>query len=154
MKKVKLLSLALISLLTCTLLASCSKDDKSVDPTVFEGTWGLTHAEGWIIEDGEKDEFNIDCNPLSPSSYDDEKMEIINTTGNNYRVDQYSYSKWSKAWVKNTTFTGTLNGNVFTYTADGETITMKILSVNETRMELEITHSNNDYYSKVSLRKL
>ena len=61
-------------------LASCSNDDDddknvttSVNPKDLVGTWGLTHAEGWEMWQGQKETYNETYDPLNPSSDDDQK---------------------------------------------------------------------------------
>ena len=92
MKKIVLFTIALC------LLFSCTKE--SLTKNNIEGTWGLTHYELYDEVDGEMmNQENGDCNPFAPVDDDDQKIVIINTTGNDYLITPYYWDNKKSIWV-------------------------------------------------------
>lgn len=129
---------------------SCSSDD-DVNSNDLEGIWGLVHSEGYDYEDPEEPlEWNENYNPLNPNSYDDLKIEIINTNGNTYLFTQYYWSSYYKSWRMDTKLTATLNGKTLSF--DGG-IKGAILTLNSTQLVTE-RKEGNTFYIKQTFRKL
>ena len=145
----------LFALLACVVaFASCSKDDDDdYDFNMIEGSWGLVHSEGYENDDPDEPlEWNFNCNPLNPSSYNDARMDIVKIEGNKYyRVDYY-WSEYSKKWVKDQEYTFTINGNKV-IPDDEEGVNIKILDLTSTSMTLEVKEGST-YYVKAIFKKL
>lgn len=136
-------------------LASCSNDDDddknvttSVNPKDLVGTWGLTHAEGWEMWQGQKETYDETYDPLNPTSDDDQKMVITNPQGNTLDFVIYEWDEILKKWSDDTKFSLTLNGN----TMESGSIKMEVLSVTSTQLVLEM--SGNTFYEKQTYKKL
>lgn len=128
---------------------SCSSDD-DISTDNLEGVWGLVHSEGYDNED-EHYEWNDDYNPISPSSYDDLKIEIINTTGNTYLLTQYYWSTYSKTWKLDDKYIARLEGKKL-ITEDQEVAEVTIVSL--TSSQLIVEAKTNYRYIKQTFRKL
>ena len=135
--------------------ASCSNDDDedknvttSVNPKDLVGTWGLTHAEGWEIWEGQKETYNDTYDPLNPTSDEDQKMVITNPSGNTLDFVIYEWDEILKKWSDDTKISLTLNGN----TIESGSIKMEVLSVTSTQLVLEM--SGNTFYEKQTYKKL
>lgn len=134
-----------------------SDDDDDLDPVLVEGTWGLVHSEGFDYEDPTDPlDWDYDCNPLNPSSYDDEKFDIINTEGNKYYMENYYYSTYSKKWVKDDSYSVIIKGNTITPIIDDEDIDVigiKILNLTSTSLTIE-AKMGKIYYNKSIYKRL
>ena len=128
-------------------LTSCSKDNISEDN--LEGTWGLVHSEGYYKDNnGNKVSWDIDFNPLSPSSSSDLKTVILNTTNNTYLFTQYYWSTYSNTWKFDSEYKAQLKGKILIY--NGEEI--NILKLTSTQLIIEAEMDSR--YGKQTFRKL
>ena len=145
-----LFAMMMVAMLSVS-LGSCSSDD-DVNSNELEGIWGLVHSEGYDYEDPEEPlEWNENHNPLNPNSYDDLKIEIINTNGNTYLITQYYWSPYSKTWqMDDTRITATLNGKTLILNGGFKGT---ILTLNSTQLVIE-RKEGNKYYVKETYRKL
>ena len=148
----------LFLLLTLPLLffSSCSSDDDDIDYNLIEGSWGLVHSEGYNNEDpSDPFDWNYDCNPLNPSSYDDEKFDIVRTEGNKYYLESYYYNTYSKKWVKDDSYSVSINGNNITpITTDEEyeNVSVKILDITSTNLTIEVKQGSVYYLKEIHKR--
>ena len=137
--------------------SACSDDDDDIDSNLIEGSWGLVHSEGFDNRDmSEPLKWDFDCNPLSPSSYDDFKMDIIKLEGNEYYVEQYYWSSYSRKWQKDETYKCKLDGNTILPMSDDVEIaeaTFKIKDLTSTNLTLEAKEGDS-YYSKEIFKRL
>lgn len=80
-------------------LISCNKATSDSKTPNIEGTWGLTHAERYVEINGEAvEDTNGNYNPFSPSTKEDCKWVIINTTGNKYSISFYYWFPKLQSW--------------------------------------------------------
>lgn len=143
--------------LPMVLFSACSDDD-DVDSALLEGSWGLVHSEGYDNRDmSEPLEWNYDCNPLSPSSYNDARIDIVKIEGNKYYMENYYYSSYSKKWIKeDDSYSMTLSDNIITPITDDEEIKnaiFKIVSLTSTSLTIE-AREGSTYYTKMIYKKL
>ena len=127
--------------------ASCSSDndDNEVpETTTFNvkdlvGTWGLTHAEGWDMWDGQKETFSDDYDPENPTSEDALKMVITHPSGNTFKIVQYEWDEWKKDWVEAFSGEAELDANKLT------AYNMTFLSVSATQLVAEVSAGSLGY---------
>ena len=147
-----------MAMLPMVLLTACSDDDDEFDYSMIEGSWGLVHSQGFDKEDmSEPLEWNFNCNPLAPSSFDDYMMDIVKIDGNKYYQIGYFWSTFSKRWIEEDEgYTFTINGNTITPVSNGEEYNdagFKILNLTSTSMTIEVKKGST-YYSKAIYKKL
>lgn len=149
--------LFLLAITLPMIMCSCSSDDDGVDSNLIEGSWGLVHSEGFDKEDpSELLEWDFDCNPLSPSSYDDERIDIVKIEGNEYYMEYYYYSTYSKKWVKDDSYSMTIKGSTITPIVTDEDLknaSIKILDLTSTNMTIE-AKQGSIYYTKSIYKRL
>ena len=127
--------------------ASCSSDndDNEVpETTTFNvkdlvGTWGLTHAEGWEMWQGQKETFSDDYDPENPTSEDAIKMVITNPSGNTFKIVQYEWDEFKKDWVEDFSGEAELDANKLT------AYNMTFLSVSATQLVAEVSAGSLGY---------
>lgn len=150
--------LFLLAIALPLVFASCSKDDDGIDSNLIEGSWGLVHSEGFDKEDpSEPLEWDFDCNPLSPSSYDDARIDIVKIEGNKYYMENYYYSVYSRKWVKeDDSYSMTIKGNTITPIMPDEDLSdasFKILDLTSTNLTIEAKRGAT-YYAKIIYKRL
>lgn len=152
MKKIGYL-LGLCAMVCCLAMgfASCSDDDDDVSSSELVGIWDPTHAEGYEIWDGEKDEWNENVNS-GTNDMDYNRVEFLGDgTYNTY----YYYNGWKKE-----TSGGTyrVNGNkIYVYDPDeDEEYTLTIVSISSDKLVLEEkeTWEDEEYYEKVTYKRV
>ena len=116
------------------LLYSCGKMDSSI-----EGTWGLTHSEGYRMMNGIKTDVElVDCDPYHPATANDSKFSIFNSSGDTY---VFTFSYWNpknERWNTNPeTESFTRVDQVFRYAGEGEDFYYTILSLTSDSLVIE-----------------
>mgnify|MGYP001520507856 CR=1 FL=1 len=152
MKKI----LFLLAMLPMLLFTSCSDDD-DIDFNLIEGSWGLIHSEGYEKDPSDLLEWDYNCDPLNPSSYDDAKIDIVKIDENKYYQVAYYWSVFSKKWVKEDEgYTFTISGNKIIPISNDEeysNASFKILSLTSTGLTVEAKEGST-YYAKSVYKRL
>lgn len=154
MKKI----LLLLAMMPMLIFTACSDDDDEFDYNMIEGSWGLVHSQGYDKRDmSEPLEWDFNCDPLNPSSYDDAKIDILKMDDNKYYQIGYYWSVYSKKWVKEDEgYTFTVSGNTINPITNDEEYndaTFKIINLTSTSMTIE-AKEGAAYYIKMIYKKL
>lgn len=149
--------LFLLATLPLLFFSSCSSDD-GLDYDLIEGSWGLVHSEGFDKEDpSDPVEWEYNCNPLAPSTYDDAKIDIMRIEDNKFFMESYYYSTYSKKWVKhNEGYSITIKGNTVIPTINGEEFIeagFQIVDLTSTNLVIEVKEGST-YYAKNIYKRL
>lgn len=148
----------LLAILPMIVFTACSDNEDDIDAALIEGSWGLVHSEGYDKYDpSDPFEWDYNCDPLTPSSYNDAKIDIFKMDGDKYYQVGYYWSVFSKKWIKEDDgYSFTISGNTLTPISNAEeyeNTSIKILNLTSNSMTIE-AREGSMYYTKMMYKKL
>lgn len=155
MRTLRIIGMAIVAIVMSVNFAACNDDDDDIDVNQLEGTWGLTHAEGYYYEEGEKESWDNPYDPENPTS-DCEKVVISKGADGVYTMVHYEY--YNSQWHPYETEKFTLDGNslIPVEEDDAEVSSVKVLVANSTQLVIEIkgVDEDGDFYDKMTYKRM
>lgn len=151
MKSLKLIGLAIVTIVMSVNFAACSDDDDDVDVSELLGVWEAIHIEGYETYQGETERWNTD---IDAATYDDGEYPRVEFL-NNGVVKTYYYSN---GWTDDEEGKYQVNGNKIHIQGygDDEGYYLTIVSLNSNQLIVEEKDSEDgeEYYEKVTYKRI
>lgn len=133
--------------------SACSDDDDDIDVNRLEGNWGLIQAEGYRIENGEKDSWNDSYDPANPTN-DSEKITVSKIADKTYSVTSSYY--YGNKWNQSGTNKFTLDGSNLIPENNNTQGSIKILTATSDKLVIEAKgkDEDGDFYNKMTYKRI
>lgn len=133
--------------------SACSDDDDDIDVNQLEGNWGLIQAEGYSIENGEKDSWNDSYDPANPTN-DSEKITVSKIADKTYSVTNSYY--YGNKWNQSGTNKFTLDGSNLIPEDNNTKGSIKILTATSDKLVIEAKgkDEDGDFYNKMTYKRI
>lgn len=151
MKTLRIIGMAVIAVIMSVNFAACSDDDEDVDASELLGLWEPIHIEGYETYEGETRTWNTD---IDAATYDDGEYPRVEFSGDGIVKTYYYYN----GWTGDEDGKYQVNGNkihIQGYGDDeGYDLTVVSLDSNQLVVEEKESEDGDEYYEKVTYKKI